>query len=114
MTVKFNNCERISEEYKKYIFKFNYYRYLLEHNLITLEEYEKSIVQIKEKYNSKWFLIVIWFKWWFFMEVIKIKCLEKNKEQKNKIKVAAYARVSTDHDDQKIVLVLKKNFMRIK
>lgn len=53
MTVKFNNCEKISEEYKKYIFKFNYYRYLLEHNLITLEEYEKSIVQIKEKYNSK-------------------------------------------------------------
>lgn len=44
------------------------------------------------------------------MEVIKIKCLEKNKEQKNKIKVAAYARVSTDHEDQKNSFSSQKKF----
>lgn len=53
MTVKVNNSEELNKEYKKYIFKLNYFKYLLNNGLITLEEYEKSIVQIREKYNSK-------------------------------------------------------------
>lgn len=53
MTVKINKAEDVNKEYKKYLFKLNYYRYLLNNGLITIEEYEKSIVQIKEKYNSK-------------------------------------------------------------
>lgn len=52
MTVKVNNSEELNKEYKKYLFKLNYFRYLLNNGLITIEEYEKSIVQIKEKYNS--------------------------------------------------------------
>lgn len=53
MTVKVNNSEELNKEYKKYLFKLNYFRYLFNNGLITLEEYEKSIVQIREKYNSK-------------------------------------------------------------
>ena len=34
------------------------------------------------------------------MEVIKIEKNKETKENKNKLKVAAYARVSTDHEEQ--------------
>ena len=53
MNVKVLDIEKINLEYRKYIFKKKIYRSLLEMNYISLEEYEKSIVQLKEKYNSK-------------------------------------------------------------
>ena len=53
MNVKVFNVEMIDTEYRKYIFKKNIYKCLLDMNYISLEEYEKSIVQLKEKYISK-------------------------------------------------------------
>jgi hypothetical protein len=53
MIVKTKDTRMIDFDFKKYLFKKKIYRYLLELNYITLEEYEKSIVQLEEKYNSK-------------------------------------------------------------
>ena len=47
------NVEMIDVEYRKYILKTNIYKCLLDMDYISLEEYEKSIVQLKEKYISK-------------------------------------------------------------
>ena len=52
MIARIDNSNLINHEYKKYIFKKKIYRYLLDLNYISLEEYEKSIVQLEKKYNS--------------------------------------------------------------
>ena len=53
MIVNTEDSKIINRDFKKYLFKKKVYRYLLNLNYITLEEYEKSIVQLEEKYNSK-------------------------------------------------------------
>ncbi len=53
MIVKVDNINLISSDYRKYLFKKKIYRALLDMNYISLEEYEKSIVQLEEKYNSE-------------------------------------------------------------
>ena len=53
MIVKKDNSELISIDFKVYLLKKMFCRYLLNINLIDLEEYEKSIVQITKKYNGK-------------------------------------------------------------
>ena len=53
MIVKVDNKNLVSSEYRKYLFKKKVYRTLLDMNYISLEEYEKSILQLKEKYISK-------------------------------------------------------------
>lgn len=53
MIVKINNTELVNYDYKIYLLKKIYFRYLLDNDLIELEEYEKSIVQIIKKYNGK-------------------------------------------------------------
>lgn len=53
MIVKINNSELISYDYKIYLLKKTFLKYLLDNDLIELEEYEKSIVQITKKYNGK-------------------------------------------------------------
>lgn len=66
MIVKVDNKNLISSEFRKYLFKKKVFRTLLDMNYISLEEFEKSIMQLKEKYIRNNQIDLIDWIWWLF------------------------------------------------